>query len=131
MGKYGKNPYAPWEQNVDYTDRILEHFEVIKARTGYKDASLYQHQINEINFALNGHWVLLAAEMGTGKTLSAIILYEMCGLYEPGNLLWVGTTSSLVSTKVELRYWRSPLAPRFYTYAGMRRLVEEWPDGVP
>src|SRR5690606_17338807 len=20
MGKYGKNPYAPWEQNVDYTD---------------------------------------------------------------------------------------------------------------
>src|SRR5690606_17127092 len=129
MGKYGNDPYFPWSKGEDYTHAIKEHWEKVKKRCGREDIEIYQHQIEQINLALNGHWVIFAAEMGVGKTLAAMIAFEMSELYEPGNLLWVGTNSSLVSTQVEFRQWRSPLDPWLVTYTRMRKLVSEWPPG--
>lgn len=123
QGKYCPiDPYSNWTGFVDHTDKILNHCEK-------RQIKLYDHQVEMINQGLNSHWFLWAAEMGTGKTLAAIILMEMCGVYDFGNVIWVGPKSALIAARAEFRKWRTTIDPAFHTYEGLRRVVKEWiPD---
>ena len=127
QGKYGSNPYGNWEVKTDYRDKILDY--CVKR---HHPLTPYAHQVDMVNLALNGHWVLWAAEMGTGKSLSGIMLLEIIqAWYGLKDFVWVGPKSALVSAKLEFRNWQSRLAPAFMTYDGLKKLVENWPKGQP
>jgi SNF2 family DNA or RNA helicase len=49
--------------------------------------------------------------------------------YGFNDIIWVGPKSALVAAKTEFQRWKSSLAPNYYTYEGMRDLVEHWPSG--
>lgn len=99
--------------------------------------NLRRHQLIMLSHALHRRRTLLAAHMGTGKTLVAIeLLEEIHSRFPEGKLLYVGRSTPLEATKLELRKWRSPLANRpdilqMCTFDGLRRFLEAWPTGQP
>jgi len=126
QGKYSDaKPYEQFE-NVEKWDLS----DVIRPRLEAKKARPYKHSIQMINQAIVGRWFIWAAHMGTGKSLAAIITAEMMAeKYGWNDIIWVGPKSALVAVKLEFKKWKSPLEPSFYTYEGMRDLVEKWPVG--
>ena len=123
QGKYCPvSPYSNWKTEADYTDKIVEHCK-------NRDITPMGHQVEMVNLGLRSHWFLWAAEMGTGKTLSAILLCEMFGLFSPGELIWVGPKSALVAAKAEFHKWKTKLKPLFVTYDGLKKLVKNWVPG--
>jgi len=88
----------------------------------------YQHQVMMIRAWLTYRQCEWAAEMGTGKTLAAIICMEQS---KRTDMLWVGPKSALHSVKLEFEAWQAKVIPRFYTYDGLKKLVETWPEGKP
>ncbi len=105
------NPYAPYE-------RSLLHVE--------PNRKVYAHQGGMIDFGYTRHYCILAAEMGTGKTLTAIEIMEASKM---DDWLWVGPKSALVSVRVEFAKWKAKVTPRFVTYEGLQKLLSEWPEG--
>ncbi len=90
--------------------------------------TLYQHQLDLVAHGLTRHYCIFAAEMGTGKTLSAITLMELSNCH---NWVWVGPKSALVSVKLEFKKWGSKITPIFVTYDGLKKMMTEWPAGKP
>jgi hypothetical protein len=90
---------------------------------------LMPHQMDLTDSGLTYHYQLWAAEMGTGKTLSAQELIERSGVQD---WFWIGPKTSLPNVKREFRIWKFP-AERFdiqyYTYEGLVRIIDEWPEG--
>jgi SNF2 family DNA or RNA helicase len=84
----------------------------------------YSHQIDMARLWLTVHQCLWAVEMGGGKTLAAIMTMEKL---KRTDCLWIGPKSALESVKLEFDAWRSKVTPRFYTYDGLKKLVETWP----
>lgn len=123
QGKYGPNPYSRWSNLVDLTEEVAEF---CKHRT--VPVKPYRHQLEMVSQALQVKWFLMAAEMGTGKTLAAILTVEMCP-YD--DVIWVGPRSALVAAKGEFLKWRPDFNPMMFTYDGLRKLVENWPSGKP
>jgi hypothetical protein len=124
QGKYGPNPYRFWDNYTDHTEKILKF---CAERT--KPVVPYKHQIQMVNDGLNAHWWIDAAEMGTGKTLAALLIAEMVGLTP---IIWVGPNSALIAARTEILKWQSPLIMDIMTYDGLRKLVKEWPaDKIP
>ena len=122
-GKYGENPYsffdADWEQA---RQDVLKY-----SKTRFpEDMQPYAHQVDMAAHGLTTKQFIWAAEMGTGKTLSAFIVMEMCG-YD-GDFWWIGPKSALRSTQVEVRKWGLKRYPKFLTYEAMRSTVREWGD---
>lgn len=105
------NPYARY-------DAPLQH--VVTNRP------VYRHQGEMVDFGFTRHFCILAAEMGTGKTLTAIEIMERSLM---DDWLWVGPKSALVSVRVEFAKWRAKITPRFVTYEGLQKLLAEWPAG--
>jgi SNF2 family DNA or RNA helicase len=87
---------------------------------------VYTHQGGMINFGYTRHYCILAAEMGTGKTLTAIEIMELSKM---DDWIWVGPKSALVSVRVEFAKWKARVTPRFVTYEGLQKLLAEWPTG--
>ena len=109
----GKNPYAPYDaQLVDYTPT----------------RPLYKHQVEMVRHGLTRHYCIFAVEMGCGKTLSAIEIIEESGFED---WLYIAPKSALASVKLEMIKWGAKVTPHFYTYDGLRKLIENWPSGVP
>lgn len=127
-GKYAScNPYQKFDdaEKVDLRSKILEFVEQRNKRTKRK-AKLYSHQLDLINSALATQSFVWAAEMGTGKTLSSIIVMEMSGVKE---WLYIGPKSALVSVRLEFEKWDSAINPEFMTYEALRSLTEHWDRG--
>ena len=130
MGKYSeRQPYEQFEliEKEDLSQAIRQfcaqrHFPV----------KLYDHQVAMINQALLGRWFIWGAEMGTGKTLAAIIAMEMMkkkyGLKET---FWIGPRSALAAVRVDFDKWACTIRPEFYTYEGLRDLAGKWIPGRP
>lgn len=87
---------------------------------------LYQHQKDMINHALTRRQCILAAEMGTGKTLTAIEVMELSGIK---TWWYVAPKSALESVKLELGKWGAGVYPRLMTYEEMVRTLRAWIDG--
>lgn len=88
--------------------------------------NVMSHQRDLINFALARKQCIIAAEMGTGKTLVAIEVMELSG-YE--DWLWVAPKSALNAAKLEFRKWNSYIRPTFLTYESFKDLIKYWPSG--
>jgi len=79
------------------------------------DRPLKPWQIEMIAKVLTYRFQVLAADMGLGKSLTAIEIMERSGL--PNNkMIFVGPQSALQSVEADLVKWDSPIQPRFMTY---------------
>lgn len=108
----GKNPYAHYDQ------------ELIKVTP---QRSLYMHQEQMLNHIMTMHYVIEAAEMGTGKTLAGIEAMELSG-YD--DWWWIGPKSALKSVELELIKWQSSVRPRLLTYEKLKSILIAWDHGA-
>ena len=105
---------------------------------------LKEHQKELSDNGLTYHYHIFAAEMGTGKTLSAQEVMERSGV---DWWFWVGPKTSLPNIKREFRKWESEFVLRLssegvdaepgrkvcvlFTYEGLKPWVEQWKPGQP
>ena len=92
---------------------------------------LKDHQKDLTNNGLTYHYHIFAAEMGTGKTLSAQEVIERSGV--PW-WFWIGPKTSLPNIKREFRIWNFPFDQfnvEFFTYEGLKIWVDQWKPGDP
>lgn len=95
--------------------------------------TLYEHQKLMVRHILTRHFCVIAAEMGTGKTLAAIEAMENSGVTR---WWYVAPKSALESVKYQLTSWRAKVVPHLMTYEQMVRTLAGWdrnmapPQGV-
>ena len=128
----GGNPYIIYDQ---YMENPHSH-EII-----YPE---FQHQTDLINQALSTNYCVWAAEMGTGKTLAAMVVMIESGVKD---WWWFGPKSALYSVKLDMLKWKRwaedhnvpkdkfPIMPKFYTYNALTKIMKNWdndkaPHGV-
>lgn len=112
----GWNPYAPYDKPL---------VEFIPNRS-----KLFAHQVDLTQHIITYRQVLLAAEMGTGKTLSIIEAMEWVRTRIGwDDWIYVGPKSALASVSLEFRKWGTTIRPKFLTYDGLKKLIETWKSG--
>lgn len=102
----GKNPYKWWEQPLKDVKPSRE---------------IYEHQVELFRAGITYRYHIFAAEPGTGKTLAAI---EVIEYINDSNVIWVGPKSALYSVKLEFEKWKARIWPKFLTYEGLKKFVE-------
>ena len=107
----GHNPYAYFDS------KIIEHS---------FNRPLYKHQEDLTNFILTRQHCIIAGEMGTGKSLSAIEVMERSGF---DDWWWIAPRSGIIAVERELRIWKSSIKPKMITYAGLTKEMKNWEDG--
>jgi len=80
------------------------------------------------SFQAGNKAVYMAAEMGTGKTLSAIELMEKSNASE---WWWVAPKSGLAAVEREFVKWDLKVQPKLMTYDRLRIDIERWEEGAP
>lgn len=108
----GENVYAHWDQQV-------KEFPATR--------KVYKHQQAMINFGLTYHYCIFAAEMGTGKSLSAIEVMEQSKIKD---WLWVGPKSALAAVNLELKKWNCKVKPIMMTYEHLVKVMTGWTTGA-
>lgn len=98
---------------------------------------LYTHQVLMCQHILTRHYCVLAAEMGTGKTLATVEVLETVKRDMGLSRWWyVAPRSALESVKYDYKKWKSQVMPHFMTYEEMVRTLGGWdrnmapPEGV-
>ena len=109
----GENIYANWDQP-------LKHHKYTRP--------LYGHQCDMADHALTYHFSIWAAEMGTGKTLSAIEVMEQSGVKE---WFWIGPRSGLNAVEREFKKWNldPSIKVETHTYEGLVKRMNTWKSG--
>jgi hypothetical protein len=140
---------ARWDPNkkqwsADYCDRNLLQLMLLtgqepKEFLRYLEAppqvmpkrdALKPHQLRLLSKVLHCRRVIVAAHMGTGKTLVAIEALEAFLEKFPGSCLYVGRKTPLEATRLEFRKWRAKVDPGFVTFDSLGRLLENWTKGA-
>ncbi len=111
----GLNPYT-------WFDQPRQHFRY--------DRPLMSHQKELADCGLTYRAQILAAEMGAGKSLSAIEIMEQA---DTDNFWWVGPKSGLYAIEREFKKWEidNSLNIEIMTYEGLTKKIQNWhPDIV-
>lgn len=111
----GKNPYAVYDQP------LIEHQPLRKN-------ILRPHQLLLFNIVKTYKEVILAAEMGTGKTLVGLEVIDTSDFAE---WWWVGPIPALAAFEQEVRKWGITKMPRVMTYERMVKEITNWSSGIP
>jgi len=116
----GEDPYAPYDKvPVEFTS----------------NRPLYEHQKLMTSHSLTVNHGIWAAEMGTGKSLSAIEVMEYAygqGFVKDNREAWyVGPRSGVKAVGRELLKWDSRIRPRMFTYEGMVKEIRTWVNERP
>lgn len=115
----GNNPYARWD--VDIENIELEH--PYRKNVRGQTVNFYAHQSMMIKHILYHRWVIIAAEMGLGKTLAAFEALERIG-YE--DIWWVAPKNGIPSYQLEAYKWMFRMSPITMTYDGLVKKVSTW-----
>ena len=109
----GLDPYAPFDRSPILVD--TPH-------------PLKAHQIEMASTWLATHATEWAADMGLGKSLSAIAAVEHMfkhGYIPPDSeVFWVATKSALISVQLEYEKWGCRFPVRFLTYEALKKYTE-------
>lgn len=140
-GKEEFNPRKEWSVTDSRRNRFqllfLENPESTNPRNPYNRydiplikfnhrTSEFVHQVEMIEHGLTRRQCIISAEMGTGKTLAAFKIMDYSGMHD---WIYVGPKNALVSVKLEMRKWKPNIHPVFVTYEGLKKLLENWPEG--
>lgn len=87
---------------------------------------LLTHQKELTSHGLSVHYGIWAAEMGTGKTLSAIELMERSGATD---WWYVAPKSALRAVSLEFQKWGLKVHPKLMTYNELVTRMKAWKDG--
>ena len=111
----GNNPF-------EFFDQDIKHYEYTRP--------LMQHQKDMSDAGLTFHFQIWGAEMGVGKTLSAIEVMEKSG--RP-NWFWVGPKSALMAAEREFKKWQvsKTLNIEAMTYEGLVKRMTNWNEKPP
>jgi hypothetical protein len=127
----GVNIYAQYDKPLVDISHIIKKYKVIKNRFNGEEKETYGHQFDFVQHNISYLQDIWAGEMGTGKTLAAMIAMQEAE-YKNEEYLWIGTKGSLRSTAYEFRKWEGfTITPRFINYEKLRDLVETWKSGTP
>lgn len=109
----GGNPYA-------WFDQPLKHFEYVRP--------LMDHQKLMADAGLTYHFQIFAAEMGVGKTLSAIEIMEQSGVKD---WWWVAPKSGIKAVEREFKKWKLDPSIQLVmmTYEKMVKMMQNWVPG--
>jgi hypothetical protein len=111
----GLNPYRRYDEGHEaIAKRIMET----------KSRDLRHHQIEMSAAMLKYHYVIIAGEMGTGKTLAMIECLERSGL-KSHEVIYVGPRAGVSAVGRELLKWKSSIYPGMITYESLTRDVDE------
>lgn len=88
--------------------------------------NLRAHQVRIFRHELTRRGSIVAAEMGTGKTLPTIETMERVG----GEWWYVGPKKVLDSVKLEFRKWNAQVEPKWVTYNMLRKEMERLPKNA-
>lgn len=118
----GASVYAQWDKpelpNLP-TQRLLKNNEV----------TVFEHQLKLAAGCLATRRKIWAAEMGTGKSLAAILVIEHCEAKKYGRIWWVAPKSALASVQLEVRKWNCKVPIEFMTYEKMVSVLNGWSFG--
>ena len=89
-----------------------------------------EHQRRLAGMWLARHFVLWAAEMGTGKTLAAIIALDKIPAIQNRLVWYIAPKSGLKAVERELDKWESKVRPLMMTYEGLVKTIKEWRTGT-
>lgn len=112
----GRNPYAPYEIPI---------LPVIPKR------SLMAHQLELFRAGITYKRIIIAAEPGTGKSLTAIEIMEYSNLK---NWWWIAPKSAMYAVQLECAKWKldSRINVEFMTPENLTKIVQNWgPSDVP
>lgn len=107
----GLNPFANWEKPVvpqDYVRPLMAHQRVMA------------------DLALTRHYMILAAEMGTGKSLVYIETMERSGF---DDWWFISAKSGLKAIEREFKLWESRATPVLMTYDELKSRMKNWENG--
>jgi SNF2 family DNA or RNA helicase len=112
----GGNPYEPWD-----CDLVPQEF----------DRDLYDHQELMTNWQLTYRRVIIAAEMGLGKTLSLIEGMERADALLNMSVDWwyVAPKSGLEAIELEFEKWGFANPVECMTYDAVLKNMKEWNPG--
>jgi|2_EtaG_2_1085320.scaffolds.fasta_scaffold00029_104 hypothetical protein len=130
MGKFGPSPYTQWERNLILPEEIKEYC----ANRVFKTLEPYDHQIDMIQHGFSVRHFLWACEMGTGKTLAAIIMVEMLQKiwdFKWTDIVWAAPLSAIAAAQVDFMKWNTPIAPQLHSYQGLVKVVNTWDPNRP
>lgn len=88
---------------------------------------LKKHQVDIVSFILARKRCIVAAEMGTGKSLCAI---EAIDTVAPPEAWMVSTGSALHSLRLECQKWDCKTPIRFMTYDGLKKVLRDIAPGT-
>lgn len=103
------NPYAKYDKPLIQMD--------------LNDRPYYEHQKPGIQILCTYRQVVLAWEMGTGKTLVVIKAMEWASEnlgYGPSDFVFVCKKSALFQVTLDFEEWRARVIPTFYSYDAMK-----------
>ncbi len=109
----GENPYAPYDLNIPEYNPIRQ--------------CMYQHQRRGTAHMIGRRGCIVAAEMGTGKTLMSI---EAIETVKENDIWWVAPKSALLSVQLDFMKWGAKIIPTFMTYEGLVKRIENWTPGA-
>jgi SNF2 family DNA or RNA helicase len=106
------NPY-------DVFDRQVQPYETCTRQ-------LYAHQKTMLAHVLDKRQCILAAEMGTGKTL---VVIEALEIVKPRLAWYIAPKFALQAIYLEFTKWRAKVRPTFLSYEQMKKIVSNWESG--
>jgi hypothetical protein len=109
----GGNPYA-------HFDKPLLDIEF--------DRPLFEHQKTMVRHVLTYNHLILAADLGVGKTVAGIEIMERSS---QDDFWWVGPKSALKAVEREFVKWDCKVTPRMLTYQGLVKVMKNWKSGDP
>lgn len=128
----GKNPYAPWEVKLDWSMIPATRF---NTSTG-KDEKILTHQFKMAAEFIQHPGHVCAGEMGTGKSLPAIIALEILSLrfterhgFKP-EIWFIGPLAAIYAVKRQCQIWQSKVEFTFMTNERATSVVKNWKSGT-
>ncbi len=127
----GLDPYGPYDVKLDLSKIPKTRYHKKLGR----EVTLFRHQPEMTGEMFLRHYKIIAGEMGTSKTLSAIICMEMARDWyfekygsEP-EMYYVAPKSGVLATTRELDVWGSKVKPQLMTYEGLVKVMKNWEKG--
>lgn len=121
----GKNPFKRYQLPL-----LMEEFNLPTKRFDKNGVEwpVFSHQLEMALHMLIRRQCIIAGEMGTGKTLAAIMAMEKVN---PPITWYVAPKSAIVSVKMQMRHWLCYRPVKFMTYDELKRIIKDWPGGDP